>query len=149
MGEGLEESPEERPPSRLLRLRKPGREEPGKGCPAGFGLPRGAPSGAGRSRSRITTKEAGGRAFSGSRLRGRGWVRGGVCHPPLVKSKGEKSKRATPARGYLQLVLAFSSHRRPQPPPLLGKGAPWRLKQRETTVESAVPARPLRIPETK
>ncbi|KAK2093835.1 hypothetical protein P7K49_027573, partial [Saguinus oedipus] len=27
------ESPEERPPLGLLRLRKPRREEPGKGCP--------------------------------------------------------------------------------------------------------------------
>lgn len=156
MGRGI--SPRKGPPLELLRLRKPGREEPGKRCPSGSRPPPQASPGPGRGRSRITTKGAGGRPSCGGHLPGRGWVRGGVCRPTSVKSTGKSVKeRLQPAASSTWVPLP-SAAGEVGSPPLLGKGAqrrrarkgpPWKAGPGPASAGAccqvrALPAPPLR-----
>ena len=90
--------PEEKAAPQLLRLRKPGREKSGKGCPVGAQPPPHSPSGPGGGRSRITTKAAGGRACCAAAFREGGGSGEGSAVGRWLKVPGKGFRRHSSPR---------------------------------------------------
>lgn len=96
----VEESSTESALSYLLRLRKLGREEPGRAAPLARSLPH-SPLWPREWALSNYNKRSWGPGLCGGRLQGRGWARGGVCLLTRVKSTRKKGLGATAARGLL------------------------------------------------
>lgn len=126
-------SPRGRAPSLASQARKPGARSRG-GPPLGRAAAPAQPPLAREWPLSGYNKRGWRPACDGGVLQGKGWVRGGVCHPTPVKSTGRSAKEGLRRSRYAALAPSTRLA------PLLGKGAQRRRARRGAAVES--PAQP-------